>query len=180
MAAWIAAFELLALGAAAQDRGVAGLEAERGGVGGDVRPALVDDADDAERHRARARSSCRSARPALGDRADRIGSAAHHLDAVRHGGDALVVEREPVEEGRGRARGLGAARSSALAARISGLRARIRLRDGGERRVLLGGRACAPARAPRARPPARARGSAVGGGLDGLERDCHGIFRALS
>ena len=38
-----------ALGAAAQDRGVAGLQAERAGVGGDVRPALEDHADDAER-----------------------------------------------------------------------------------------------------------------------------------
>ncbi len=39
-----------ALGAAAQDRGIAGLEAERAGIGGDIRPALIDHADDAERH----------------------------------------------------------------------------------------------------------------------------------
>ena len=40
-----------AVGAAAQHRRVARLEAERAGVGGDVGPALVDDADDAERRR---------------------------------------------------------------------------------------------------------------------------------
>ena len=39
-----------ALGAAAQDRGVAGLQAQRAGIGGHVRAALVDDADHPERH----------------------------------------------------------------------------------------------------------------------------------
>ena len=44
------AARVVAVRAAAQDRGVAGLEAQRAGVGRHVRPALVDDADDAERH----------------------------------------------------------------------------------------------------------------------------------
>ena len=39
-----------ALGAAAQDGGVAGLQAQRARIAGHVGPALVDDADDAERH----------------------------------------------------------------------------------------------------------------------------------
>ena len=47
--------------AAAQDRGVAGLEAKRAGIGGHVRPAFVDDADRRRAARARARWSCRSA-----------------------------------------------------------------------------------------------------------------------
>ncbi len=38
------------LGAAAQDGGVAGLEAEHGGVAGDVGTRFVDDADDADGH----------------------------------------------------------------------------------------------------------------------------------
>ncbi len=42
-----------AFGAAAQDRRVAGLEAQPAGVGGHVGAALVDDADDAERHATR-------------------------------------------------------------------------------------------------------------------------------
>ena len=41
--------ECFAGAAAAQDDGVAGLEAERGGVDRDVRPRLVDDGDDAQR-----------------------------------------------------------------------------------------------------------------------------------
>jgi hypothetical protein len=36
--------------ATAQDGGVAGFQAQRGGVGGDVGPRLVDDADHAQRH----------------------------------------------------------------------------------------------------------------------------------
>ena len=58
-----------ALGAAAQDRRVAALQAQRGGVGRDVRPALVDDADDAERHahaRNRRARSAAAIRPRLG------------------------------------------------------------------------------------------------------------------
>ncbi len=51
---------------------------------------------------------------------------AHHVEAVRHGGDALVVERQPVEEGRrSRPTPWRSAMSSALAARIAALRARI-------------------------------------------------------
>ena len=97
----------LALGAAAQDRGIAGLEAERGGVGRHVRAALIDDADDAERHAHALDRHAVRPRPALGDLADRIGEIADHLDAGGHGGDALVVEREPVEEGRVGAAALG-------------------------------------------------------------------------
>ena len=64
-----------ALRAAAQDRGVAGLQAQRAGIGGHVGPALVDDADHTERHthaldvesvgpRPLAQHACRSGRAA--------------------------------------------------------------------------------------------------------------------
>jgi hypothetical protein len=39
-----------ALRAAAQDRGVTGLQTQRAGIGGHIRPAFIDDADDAKRH----------------------------------------------------------------------------------------------------------------------------------
>ena len=82
-----------ALRAAAQDRGIAGFEAERGGVGGHVRAALIDDADHAERHAHALDRHAVRARPALRHRADRIGKPAHDLEPRRHGLDALVVER---------------------------------------------------------------------------------------
>ena len=48
--AWIATRGMMALGAAAQDRGVACFQAERAGVCRHVGAAFVNDADDAERH----------------------------------------------------------------------------------------------------------------------------------
>ena len=68
--------------AAAQDHGVAGLERQRTGVGGDVRAALEDDADDAER-RAHA-LDVEAVRPVPfgDDRADRIGKRGDLLERV--------------------------------------------------------------------------------------------------
>ena len=61
-----------AVGAAAQDRGIAGFQAQRAGIGGHVRPALIDDADDAERHaHPLDRHAVRSC-PGFGDGTDRI------------------------------------------------------------------------------------------------------------
>ena len=65
----------MAVRAAAQDHGVAGLERQRAGVGGDVRPALVDHADDAERHPHALDGHAVRPRPGFGDLADRIGEA---------------------------------------------------------------------------------------------------------
>ena len=85
---------------AAQDRRIAGFEAERSRIGRDVRAALVDHADDAERRR-----------HALDQKAVRpieTGQHAAHgirefgdlLEAPGRGLDPLVVEGEPVEGGR--------------------------------------------------------------------------------
>ena len=115
-----------ALGAAAQDRGVAGLEAQRAGVGGHVRAALVDDADDAERHAHALDGHAVRPRPAFGDLADRIGQRR----APRRGRPPwrrCACRRAPAGRERPRSRPppWRSAMSSALAARISALRARI-------------------------------------------------------
>ena len=91
--------------AAAQDRGIARLEAERAGIGGDVRAALEDDADDAER-RAHA-LDMESVRPVPcgHDAAHRVGEAGDRLQPFRHRLDARLGERQPVDEG-GAAAGL--------------------------------------------------------------------------
>ena len=137
-----------ALGAAAQDRRVARLEAERAGVRGHVRPALVDHADDAERHAHALDRHAVRARPAIDDGADRIGQrattsrplaiAATRLSSrVRRSRNAAVAPDA-----------LAAAMSSALAARMAGSpRATPRpsrqarhssVRDGGERKHARG------------------------------------------
>ena len=100
--AWIAAARAHALAAAAQDRRVAGLQAQRARVRGHVGPALVDDADDAERHAHALDAQAVRARPLRDDGADRIRQRGDVLDAARHGLDARLVEREPVEQARAR------------------------------------------------------------------------------
>ncbi len=63
----------MAFRAAAQDGGVAGLETQRAGIGGDVRAALVDDADDADGNALPLDAQTVGARPIGEDGADRIG-----------------------------------------------------------------------------------------------------------
>ncbi len=85
--------------AAAQDHGVAGLDRQGAGIGGDVGAALIDDGDDAERRAHALDFQPVRPLPARDHLADRIGHGGDGLDAVGHGGDALVVEQEAVDEG---------------------------------------------------------------------------------
>ena len=163
----------LALGAAAQDRGIAGLEAERGGVGRDVGSALIDDADDAERHAHALDRHAVRPRPALGDLADRIGEVADHVDAGRHGGDALVVEREPVEEGGVGAVAPGLGHVLGIGGEDVGLRGADRRGDGGERLVLLRRRRERQHARGLARPLPDLGHHGGGVGFHGLERRGH-------
>src|SRR3546814_3255816 len=86
-----------ALRAAAQNGGVAGLEAERAGIGGHVRPALVDDADDPERHRDAGDSQPVGALPLGQGAADGVGPGGNLLDAARPRLDALRSEEHTSE-----------------------------------------------------------------------------------
>ena len=84
-----------------------GLDAQARGVARDVRPVLVDDRHDAERHaRAHDLESVRAA-PAVEHLADRVGQRSDSAQPVRHPFEAGVGEAQPVERARGHARGLG-------------------------------------------------------------------------
>ena len=85
--------------AAAQHDRVAALEAKRAGVGGDVRPALVDDADDAERRRHPVDDEAVGAGEARQHPADRIGQRGDLFEAASDSFDAAVIESEPVDHG---------------------------------------------------------------------------------
>ena len=121
--------------AAAQDRGIAGFQAERAGIGGHIGPALVDDADDAERHPDALDGHAVRPRPGFGDGADRVLEGAHRVDAGGHGLDAAGVERQAVEKSAGHAGG----------ARFGDV-------------LGIGGQDCAVFAPARRRPCARARG----------------------
>ena len=100
-------------GAAAQDRGVARLQAQPRGVGGDVRARFVNDADHAERHAHLAHLDARRPVAQFDDLADRIGKLRDLPQAVGHGRDALVREREAIDRSfvePGSARGFEVAR----------------------------------------------------------------------
>ncbi len=82
---------------AAQQRHVAALEAEAGGVHGHVRAGLVDDRDHAERHPELAHLQPVGQRVAADHLADRVGQRGDVTQALRHRGDPALVERQPVE-----------------------------------------------------------------------------------
>ena len=69
--------------AAAQDDGVAGLETEGGRIDGDVRPGLVDHADDPERHPHLLDLQTLGGPPARDDLAHRVGQRGDVAQAAR-------------------------------------------------------------------------------------------------
>ena len=124
-------------GTAAQDRGVAGLEAKRAGIDGDVGPAFVDHADDTERDPHALDAHAVRTPPRRQNRADRVLELA---DDVETGGgvrDALGVKRQPIEKGRGRAGGLRLRHVFGVGGEDCRLRPANGLGHGSERFILL-------------------------------------------
>ena len=82
---------------AAQERGVARLQADAGGVARDVRPVLVDDRDDAERHAHPLDLEAVRPLPAVEHLAHRIGQTSDVAQPVRHRLEAGIGETQAVE-----------------------------------------------------------------------------------
>ena len=82
--------------AATQDGGVAGFQAQRGGIRRHVRPCFVNDADDAERHTHVADLDAGRAVGEIGDDADRVGERGDFAHAGRHRRHARRIQREPI------------------------------------------------------------------------------------
>ncbi len=91
------AFE--AFGAAPQDHGIAGLEAEPARVGRDVGTAFVNDADDAQGHANAGNLEAIRPLPGRDDLAHRVGQSGDLVQPPRHGFDARFGERQAVDEG---------------------------------------------------------------------------------
>ena len=92
-----------ALRTATQDHRIAGLQAQRAGVRRHVRTALVDDADDAERHAHALDHQAVGPGPLRSDAAERIRQCGDVLQALCHRLDALVVEFQAIEHRVGQA-----------------------------------------------------------------------------
>ncbi len=88
-----------ALGAAAQDDRIAGFQAQRRGIGGDVGAAFEDHADDAERLRDAAHHQAIGARPFGEHAADRVGQGRDILEPRGHRLDPRRRQHQPVAEG---------------------------------------------------------------------------------
>ena len=86
------------LGAAAQDRRIAGLEAQPGGIRRHVRPRFVDDADHTQRHAHPSDLDPGGPVLEIGDLADGIGQRGDGFETRRHRVDRVGVERQPVDE----------------------------------------------------------------------------------
>ena len=105
IAAWIARLVRIASEPPRRITALPDISAERAGIGGDVGPALVDDADDAERH-AHAASFMPLGRVRLvDDRADRIGQRGDRLDAPATPSSRFGIEPQPIEQRRRQAVG---------------------------------------------------------------------------
>ena len=132
--AWIAAALRMRVGAAAQDHGIARLQAERAGIRGDVRAALEDHADDAERRADPLDAQAVRPVPCRDHRADRIGKRGDLLQRTR---DRLDARRDRACRGRSSPRSQPASRIAATSAalRREDLGGRgAKCRRGGEKR----------------------------------------------
>ena len=67
------------------------------GIAGHVGPALIDDADDAERHAHARDVEAVGPRPLRDRGADGIGQRGYVLDSARHALDAISIQREAIE-----------------------------------------------------------------------------------
>jgi len=91
------------LRSAPQDDGVPRLQAQRRGVGGDVRPRFVDDPDDAEGDAHAADQKAVGTPPHAGDLAHRIGEGRHLAEAPGDPRKRLLRQGQAVDHGRGQA-----------------------------------------------------------------------------
>ncbi len=163
---------------AAQHHGVAALEAERARVRRHVRPALVDDADDAERRRDPLDHEAVGAREGREHAADRIGQGGDLLEAPRDRFDAGLVERETVEKGRRQSLSLAVGEIARVGGENVGRSFAQSPRGGLERPVLLLGRRVGEHARGGARLPADGahRRADIRFGLEDLDGGGHGPF----
>ena len=117
--------------------GIAGFQAKRAVIGGDIGAAFINTPITPSGHPYRSMvmpfgaSSFRSTRR-------RVAQRAHNIEAIRYGCEALLIEREAIEESFARAGGLGFGEVLGIGGKDVLRRRSDRLRHGGERLIILG------------------------------------------
>ena len=124
---------------AAQQHRIARFQCEAERVDGDVRPALVDDADHAERHPLLAQPQSIGQGPPAQHLADRVGQARDLSQTGRDAVDAMWVERQPVEQRFGSAGGPCRVQILGVGGQDHVHMRKQRIRRGVQRAVLVGG-----------------------------------------
>ena len=141
--------------ASAQQHRVAGLQRQPECVDRDVGPALVDDADDAERDALLTQLKAVGQRAPAQHLADRVGQAG---DLTQSGGDAvdaLGIQRQPVEHGVRRARSPGGVEISLVGGQDLVHLRKHGVGSGMQRAVLGFGGQCGQCACREAGPPGR-------------------------
>ena len=126
--------------AAAQDRGIAGAQAQRPGIGGHIGPGFIDDSDDAQRHGDPRDMEAVGPRDLAQGPAHGIGQGSDGGHPGGHGLHAPGIEAQAIEQGGGQALLLG--RGHILLIGLDQPRARGADRGGGGHKgaaALLGG-----------------------------------------
>ena len=90
--------------AAAQDDGIAALDAQAGRIDRDVGPRLVDEEDDAERHADLVNLQAVGPHVAVEDAADRIGQRGDFAKSGCRGADTVRRQAEAIDAGGGKPR----------------------------------------------------------------------------
>ena len=106
--------------AAAQDDGVAGLQAEDGDIDGGVGAGLVDDAEDADRNASSAKAQTVGQQAAFQFGANRVGQRRDLPRVVRQPMYSFRRQQQAVQQGVAETIGAAAAMSSSFCARTSG------------------------------------------------------------
>ena len=83
---------------AAQQAGIAGHQAERGGIGGHTWPAFIDDADDPQRYADAAELQAIGLVPACNHLAHRITQSRHRRDTAGNARDTAGIKRQPIHQ----------------------------------------------------------------------------------
>jgi hypothetical protein len=123
---------------AAQQRRVAGLQRDPGGIGGDVGARLVDDADHPERDPHLPHLDAVGIGPTAHHVADRVRQARQIGEPDGHAADALGREPQPVDQGRLRTGRLGAGHILGVGGQNARRAGQQRGRHGAQRGVLVG------------------------------------------